>query len=62
MSVLKAAHEHDLTRLLTYHQRVGAAQAFAETLPDTARRLPFDQQPPALCVGVQVNVALARFS
>lgn len=49
--VLKAAHEYRLTRLLTYHQRVATARAFSETLPETARRLPFDQQPPALWSG-----------
>lgn len=49
--VLKAAHEYRLTRLLTYHQRVATARAFAETLPGTARGLPFDQQPPALWSG-----------
>ncbi|EDY53064.1 conserved hypothetical protein, partial [Streptomyces clavuligerus] len=51
VAVLKAAHEHGLTRLLTYHQRTSAARAFAETLPDTARRLTFDEQPPALWSG-----------
>ncbi|WP_225636725.1 DEAD/DEAH box helicase [Streptomyces solaniscabiei] len=51
VAVLKATHEHGLTRLLTYHQRVATARAFAETLPDTARSLPLDQQPPALWSG-----------
>ena len=51
VAVLKAAHEHGLARLLTYHSRVASAQRFAETLPDTARQLPADQQPPALWSG-----------
>lgn len=51
VAVLKAAHEYDLTRMLTYHNRVDAARTFAETLPETARKLPFEQQPPALWTG-----------
>lgn len=51
VAVLKAAHEYGLTRLLTYHNRVAAAEMFAETLPDTASKIPFDQQPPALWSG-----------
>lgn len=51
VTVLKAARSHDLERVVTYHQRLATARAFAETLPRAAAFLPADEQPEALWSG-----------
>ncbi|MFJ1618441.1 Helicase associated domain protein [Streptomyces sp. NPDC088251] len=48
VAVLRAIHDHQLRRVLTFHHRVADARAFATTLPDTAATLPTDLQPPGL--------------
>ncbi|GHB09199.1 Helicase associated domain protein [Streptomyces termitum] len=48
VAVLKAIHDHQLRRVLTFHHRVQDARAFATTLPDTAAALPADLQPDGL--------------
>ncbi|WP_267246159.1 DEAD/DEAH box helicase [Streptomyces sp. PR69] len=48
VAVLKAIHDHQLRRVLTFHHRVQDARAFATTLPDTAAALPTDLQPEGL--------------
>lgn len=39
VAVLRAIAEHGLRRVLVFHNRVAAAEAFAATLPDTAAQL-----------------------
>ncbi|MEV0416482.1 Helicase associated domain protein [Streptomyces sp. NPDC050448] len=45
-AVLKAAAEHDLQRVMTFHHRVADARAFAESLERSSRRL--HERDPAL--------------
>jgi superfamily II DNA or RNA helicase len=48
VAVLRAIHDHQLRRVLTFHHRVADARAFATTLTDTAAALPADLQPAGL--------------
>lgn len=48
VAVLRAIHDHQLRRVLTFHHRVADARAFATTLTDTAAALPADLQPDGL--------------
>ncbi|MFF7205324.1 Helicase associated domain protein [Streptomyces sp. NPDC008141] len=48
VAVLRAIHDHQLRRVLTFHHRVADARAFATTLTDTAAALPADLQPTGL--------------
>ncbi|MGW1094161.1 Helicase associated domain protein [Streptomyces sp. NPDC002455] len=48
VAVLRAIHDHQLRRVLTFHHRVSDARAFATTLPDTAAALPTHLQPDGL--------------
>ncbi|MFJ8078887.1 Helicase associated domain protein [Streptomyces sp. NPDC096176] len=48
VAVLRAIHDHQLRRVLTFHHRVADARAFATTLPDTAAALPAELQPDGL--------------
>ncbi|WP_278193393.1 DEAD/DEAH box helicase [Streptomyces sp. MMS21 TC-5] len=48
VAVLRAIHDHQLRRVLTFHHRVADARAFATTLPDTAAALPAHLQPDGL--------------
>ncbi|MFJ8864040.1 Helicase associated domain protein [Streptomyces sp. NPDC102451] len=48
VAVLRAIHDHQLRRVLTFHHRVQDARAFATTLPGTAAALPADLQPEGL--------------
>ncbi|MFG2432587.1 Helicase associated domain protein [Streptomyces sp. NPDC048590] len=48
VAVLRAIHDHQLRRVLTFHHRVADARAFATTLPDTAATLPTNLQPDSL--------------
>ncbi|MCZ4120199.1 DEAD/DEAH box helicase [Streptomyces sp. H39-S7] len=48
IAVLRAIHDHQLRRVLTFHHRVADARAFATTLTDTATTLPPDLRPPHL--------------
>lgn len=51
LALLKAARQHGLHRIITYHQRVSAARRFAETLPQAACLLPAAERPPAVHAG-----------
>ncbi|MET7765705.1 Helicase associated domain protein [Streptomyces sp. NPDC005393] len=48
VAVLRAIHDHQLRRVLTFHHRVADARAFATTLTDTAASLPAHLQPAGL--------------
>ncbi|MFD4231354.1 Helicase associated domain protein [Streptomyces sp. NPDC058545] len=48
VAVLRAIHDHQLRRILTFHHRVSDARAFATTLHDTAARLPAELRPEGL--------------
>jgi len=45
MAVLRAAREHGIRTLITYHRRVADAQWFAKTLPGTAQFVGEDSRP-----------------
>jgi superfamily II DNA or RNA helicase len=45
LALLKAAAQHDLGRIITYHQRVAGARRFARTLPHAAALLPPGEGP-----------------
>ncbi|MER6334016.1 Helicase associated domain protein [Streptomyces sp. NPDC001034] len=48
LAVLRAAHEHGIRRMITYHGSVSEAQWFAALLPHAHALLPSDQRPAAL--------------
>ncbi|WP_369395529.1 DEAD/DEAH box helicase family protein (plasmid) [Streptomyces sp. CG1] len=48
VAALRAIHDHQLRRVLTFHHRVADARAFATTLHDTAATLPDPLRPPDL--------------
>ncbi|MER5944316.1 Helicase associated domain protein [Streptomyces sp. NPDC001928] len=48
VAALRAIHDHNLRRVLTFHHRVADARAFATTLHDTAAGLPADLRPEGL--------------
>ncbi|WP_435228409.1 Helicase associated domain protein [Streptomyces sp. Tue6028] len=48
VAALRAIHDHQLRRILTFHHRVADARAFATTLTDTAARLPAELRPDGL--------------
>lgn len=48
VAALRAIHDHQLRRVLTFHHRVADARAFATTLHDTAATLPDSLRPPDL--------------
>ncbi|MEU1259617.1 Helicase associated domain protein [Streptomyces chartreusis] len=48
VAALRAIHDHQLRRVLTFHHRVADARAFATTLADTAATLPADLRPQGL--------------
>ncbi|MER5905140.1 Helicase associated domain protein [Streptomyces mirabilis] len=48
VAVLRAVHDHQLRRILTFHHRVADARAFATTLEETAATLPATLRPPGL--------------
>ncbi|MFJ2162856.1 Helicase associated domain protein [Streptomyces sp. NPDC087856] len=48
VAALRAIHDHQLRRVLTFHHRVADARAFATTLHDTAAGLPDSLRPPDL--------------
>ncbi|WP_432590508.1 Helicase associated domain protein [Streptomyces sp. HD1123-B1] len=45
VAALRAIHDHQLRRILTFHHRVADARAFATTLQETAAALPTDLRP-----------------
>ncbi|MFF1263565.1 Helicase associated domain protein [Streptomyces sp. NPDC058321] len=45
VAALRAIHDHQLRRILTFHHRVADARAFATTLADTTASLPPDLRP-----------------
>ena len=45
VALLKAAAQHDLRRVITYHHRVAGARRFAETLLNAADLLPAAERP-----------------
>ncbi|MFI8991566.1 Helicase associated domain protein [Streptomyces antimycoticus] len=45
VAALRAIHDHQLRRILTFHHRVADARAFATTLQETAAALPADLRP-----------------
>ncbi|MEU2772479.1 Helicase associated domain protein [Streptomyces sp. NPDC007162] len=45
VAALRAIHDHQLRRILTFHHRVADARAFATTLADTAATLPAELRP-----------------
>lgn len=51
IAILRAAHEYGLRRLLTFHNRVVAAQWFANTLPHAVAHLEPPARPADLSVG-----------
>ncbi|MFD6548540.1 Helicase associated domain protein [Streptomyces sp. NPDC058398] len=48
VAALRAIHDHQLRRILTFHHRVADARAFATTLADTAATLPNSLRPQGL--------------
>jgi predicted helicase len=48
VAALRAIHDHQLRRVLTFHHRVADARAFATTLADTAATLPAHLRPTGL--------------
>jgi superfamily II DNA or RNA helicase len=48
VAVLRAIHDHQLRRILTFHHRIADARAFATSLADTAATLPAELQPAGL--------------
>ncbi|WP_432177149.1 Helicase associated domain protein [Streptomyces sp. Tue6028] len=48
VAALRAIHDHQLRRILTFHHRVADARAFATTLHDTAAGLPDKLRPSGL--------------
>ncbi|GAA4561168.1 DEAD/DEAH box helicase [Streptomyces collinus] len=48
VAALRAIHDHQLRRILTFHHRVADARAFAATLHDTAATLPSHLRPEGL--------------
>ncbi|MFJ2008087.1 DEAD/DEAH box helicase [Streptomyces chartreusis] len=48
VAALRAIHDHQLRRVLTFHHRVADARAFAATLHDTAASLPAGLRPEGL--------------
>ncbi|WND32811.1 Helicase associated domain protein (plasmid) [Streptomyces sp. BB1-1-1] len=48
VAALRAIHDHQLRRILTFHHRVADARAFATTLADTAATLSADLRPQGL--------------
>lgn len=48
VAALRAIHDHQLRRILTFHHRVADARAFATTLADTAAALPAHLRPQGL--------------
>ncbi|WP_037622853.1 DEAD/DEAH box helicase [Streptomyces aureus] len=48
VAALRAIHDHQLRRILTFHHRVADARAFATTLADTADALPDSLRPQGL--------------
>ncbi|WP_175411406.1 DEAD/DEAH box helicase [Streptomyces sp. TRM64462] len=48
VAALRAIHDHQLRRVLTFHHRVADARAFATTLHDTAATLPDNLRPQGL--------------
>lgn len=48
VAALRAIHDHQLRRVLTFHHRVADARAFATTLADTAATLPAHLRPAGL--------------
>ncbi|MFD4554887.1 Helicase associated domain protein [Streptomyces sp. NPDC058469] len=48
LAVLRAAHEHGIRRMITYHGTVAEAKWFARFLPHAHALLPPDQRPAAL--------------
>ncbi|MFD9871746.1 DEAD/DEAH box helicase family protein [Streptomyces niveus] len=48
LAVLRAAHEHGVRRLITYHGTIAEAQWFADLLPHAHALLPSGQRPSAL--------------
>ncbi|MFG2379164.1 Helicase associated domain protein [Streptomyces sp. NPDC048504] len=48
VAALRAIHDHQLRRVLTFHHRVADARAFAATLHDTAATLPEELRPKGL--------------
>lgn len=51
IAILRAAHEYGLRRLLTFHNRVVAAQWFANTLPHAVAHLEPQARPADISVG-----------
>ncbi|WP_405824358.1 Helicase associated domain protein [Streptomyces sp. NBC_00838] len=51
IAVLKAAHQYDLTRIITFHNTVADARWFAQTLPAAAELLPAQERPASLWAG-----------
>nr|WP_237548125.1 DEAD/DEAH box helicase [Streptomyces sp. SID5473] len=48
VALLRAAHQHGLRRMITFHNRVSDARWFATTLPQTAGLLPPGDRPTAV--------------
>ncbi|MET7938063.1 Helicase associated domain protein [Streptomyces sp. NPDC005322] len=48
VAALRAIHDHQLRRVLTFHHRVADARAFATTLHETAKILPTELRPEGL--------------
>ncbi|MGI5457617.1 Helicase associated domain protein [Streptomyces sp. CA-249302] len=48
LAVLRAAHEHGIRRMITYHGSISEAKWFATLLPHAHALLPSDQRPTAL--------------
>ncbi|MFF2165473.1 Helicase associated domain protein [Streptomyces sp. NPDC058175] len=48
VAALRAIHDHQLRRILTFHHRVADARAFATTLAETAAALPASLRPQGL--------------
>jgi len=48
VAVLRAIHDHQLRRVLTFHHRIADARAFVTTLHHTAATLPDNLRPPDL--------------
>ncbi|ELP66194.1 Helicase associated domain protein [Streptomyces sp. WI04-05B] len=48
LAVLRAAHEHGIRRMITYHATIAEAKWFATLLPHAHALLPPDQRPTAL--------------
>ncbi|MFG1858472.1 Helicase associated domain protein [Actinomadura geliboluensis] len=63
IAVLRAAAEHDITAMVTYHHRVAAARTWANTLPQTWKTMPETLRPESLwtrCVHGDQDLWLRR--